>query len=134
MFVLKKLISQLFYPVLLCLEILIMGAILLLCTRKQRAGKLIILAGVVLFAIMSYATIPNMLVKPLEYHYPPNEDLILESDSKDTNDQARLIQPIVGDDLFLLVTSATHMPRSIALFKSLGMHPIAAPTDWKVRV
>lgn len=58
------------------------------------------------------------------------EDIVLESQSRDTPDAARLIKPIVGAKPFLLVTSASHMPRSMALFEKLGMHPIAAPSDY----
>lgn len=61
------------------------------------------------------------------------EDLILEDVSKDTEDEVRLIQQIVGQEWFVLVTSASHMPRSMALFKRLGMHPIPAPTDHLVK-
>ena len=61
------------------------------------------------------------------------QDLVLESLSKDTKDEARLIQKIVGKDQFILVTSASHMPRSVALFKKHGMHPIPAPTDYFVK-
>jgi uncharacterized SAM-binding protein YcdF (DUF218 family) len=53
--------------------------------------------------------------------------IILESGSYDTEDQARLIRPIVGNQPFVLVTSAIHMRRSVALFRKLGMNPIAAP-------
>ena len=61
------------------------------------------------------------------------EDLILESESKDTIDEARLIKSIVGNDAFILVTSASHMPRSMGMFEKLGMYPIAAPTDYMVK-
>jgi uncharacterized SAM-binding protein YcdF (DUF218 family) len=61
------------------------------------------------------------------------EDLILEDVSKDTEDEVRLIQQIVSQEQFILVTSASHMPRSMALFKKLGMHPIPAPTDYLVK-
>jgi uncharacterized SAM-binding protein YcdF (DUF218 family) len=61
------------------------------------------------------------------------EDLVLESLSKDTEDEARLVQKIVGDDRFVLVTSAFHMPRSVALFKKLGMKPLPAPTGHQVK-
>ena len=54
--------------------------------------------------------------------------LVLETESLDTKDQARLIQELVGQDTFLLVTSAYHMPRAVALFRGRGMHPIPAPT------
>jgi uncharacterized SAM-binding protein YcdF (DUF218 family) len=54
-------------------------------------------------------------------------DIILESGSFDTEDQARLIRPIAGTRPFILVTSAIHMRRSLALFRKQGMHPIPAP-------
>ncbi len=225
MFVLKKIIAQFFSPVPLCLEILVIGLFLLLFTQKQRIGKLIVTVGVMLFAILSYRGIPNMLLRPLERQYLPlgvtatsdttgndsirlpsvkwivvlsgghtsdpnipvtsqisdaslvrliegvrlhneipgsklilsggkvfdavaesetmervaraigvkQEDIILESRSKDTSDQAQLIKPIVGDDEFILVTSAVHMPRAMALFKKLGIHPIPAPTGHSVK-
>ena len=37
----------------------------------------------------------------------------------------------MGKDRFILVTSASHMRRSQALFRKLGMDPIAAPTDYE---
>jgi len=61
------------------------------------------------------------------------ENLILETESMSTFDQARFVQSIVHDDSFLLVTSASHMSRSMALFKKLGMDPIAAPTGHLVK-
>ncbi|MBI2471802.1 MAG: YdcF family protein [Planctomycetes bacterium] len=223
MFILKKIIAQLFFPGPLCLEILIAGLILLLFTRKQKAGKIILSVGVVLFTLMSYTSLSNIFLRRLEYQYPPlistaasdfaprevvpqvkwivvlggghtsdpkipitsqlsdaslfrlieairlhkmipgsklilsegkvfdsvpgaetmaevakavgvkQEDLILESESRDTIDEARIIKSIVGNDKFILVTSASHMPRSMGMFKKLGMHPIAAPTDYTVK-
>ena len=62
------------------------------------------------------------------------EDLVLEEASKDTPDQARLIHGLIKEDRFILVTSAAHMPRSMALFKKLGLHPVPAPTDYQVKV
>ncbi|MBC8200119.1 MAG: YdcF family protein [Desulfobacteraceae bacterium] len=59
--------------------------------------------------------------------------LVLEELSKDTKDQARLIHEIVGDKIFILVTSASHMPRSMALFQKSGMRPIPAPADYWVK-
>ena len=58
------------------------------------------------------------------------KDLILESTSLDTEDQAMEIKKIVGHDKFILVTSAGHVPRSVFLFEKYGMHPIPAPTDY----
>lgn len=57
----------------------------------------------------------------------PERDIILESKSKDTRDEAIFIKPIVGNEPFVLVTTASHIPRSMALFKKLGMNPIPSP-------
>ncbi len=62
------------------------------------------------------------------------DKLIIENTSNDTKDQARLIRPIVGDSPFLLVTSAIHLPRAMALFEKLGMHPVPAPAGSTSRV
>jgi len=222
MFILKKIIGQVFFPVPLCLEILIVGLLLLLFTRKQKAGKIIITVGVILFTLLSYPALSNTFLRRLEYRYPPlittatsdfvpgeavpqvrwivvlggghisdpnipitsqlsgaslvrlieairlhnqipgsklilsegkvfdpvpgaetmaevaksmgvkQEDLILESESKHTIDEARIIKSIVGNDKFILVTSASHMPRSMGMFKKLGMQPIPAPTGYSI--
>lgn len=223
MFILKKIIGQLFFPVPLCLEILIVGLLMLLFTRKQKAGKIIITIGVILFTLLSYPALSNTFLRRLEYQYPPlistatsdfvpgevvpqvrwivvlggghisdpkipvtsqlsdaslvrlieairlhnqipgsklilsegkvfdpvpcaetmagaakalgvkPEDLILESESRDTIDEARIIKSIVGNDKFILVTSALHMPRSMGMFKKLGMQPIPAPTGYRMK-
>jgi uncharacterized SAM-binding protein YcdF (DUF218 family) len=60
-------------------------------------------------------------------------DIIIESKSKDTRHEAELIKPIVDKNGFILVTSASHMPRSIAMFKKLGMNPVPAPTEHLIK-
>lgn len=215
MFLFKKIVGPFFLPLSLCLEIFIVGLILLWFTKKKRAGKIFVSIGVALLILLSYGVLPNLLLRPLEYKYPPlleskdipnvkwivvlgaghtsdpqipvtsqlsasslfrlvegihfhkflpgskliisggvvfdpvpeakvmadvalaiginKQDLILESVSKDTEDEAILIQKIVRNDPFVLVTSASHMLRSIALFRKLGMQPIPAPTDYGVK-
>ena len=61
------------------------------------------------------------------------EDIILEAGSKNTYEEAKFLKDIVGKEKFLLVTSASHMPRSMALFKKFGMGPIPAPTNHLVK-
>ena len=215
MFLFKKIVAPLFFPLSLCLEIFLVGIFLLWFTRRQKAGKIIVSIGVVFLIALSYGAASEMLLRPLEYKYPAltdvsaipdvkwvvvlsgghspdpnlpvtgqlsdaslvrlvegirihrelpksklilsggavfstiteakamadvaialgvdNKNLILESESKDTKDQARLIQKIVGDNQFILVTSASHMPRSMALFNKKGMHPIPAPTGHQIK-
>lgn len=58
------------------------------------------------------------------------ENLLVNPKPKDTKEEAIFTKSIVGDEAFILVTSATHMPRSMMLFKSLGLNPIPAPTNF----
>ncbi|HUH42181.1 MAG TPA: ElyC/SanA/YdcF family protein [Sulfurimonas sp.] len=56
------------------------------------------------------------------------DDIIIGKEPKDTMEEAYFTKNIVGEDAFVLVTSATHMPRSMELFKSLGLNLVAAPS------
>jgi uncharacterized SAM-binding protein YcdF (DUF218 family) len=58
------------------------------------------------------------------------QDIVLEPDSRDTAEEAAIIAKMIGREKFILVTSAIHMPRAMALFKKCGMRPIPAPTDY----
>jgi uncharacterized SAM-binding protein YcdF (DUF218 family) len=59
--------------------------------------------------------------------------IVVEDRSLDTKDQAVTIAEMVDEDPFVLVTSASHMPRSVALFAGQGLSPIPAPTDFLAR-
>jgi uncharacterized SAM-binding protein YcdF (DUF218 family) len=215
MFLFKKIIALLFFPLSICLGILFIGIFLLWFTRKQKAGKIVVCVGVILLILFSCTPFSDIMLKSLEYRYIPlvdvyqfsdvkwvvvlgggsnsdsklpvtsqlgesslsrliegirvhkllpksklvlsggavfdpvpisktmagaakimgikSDKLILEEFSKDTKDQARLIHRIVEDERFVLVTSAFHMPRSMALFQKSGMKPIPAPTDYLVK-
>lgn len=215
MFLLKKIVAAFFYPVPLCLGIVLVGLLFLWFTRKQKTGKIIVSAGFFLLLALSQSSFSDRLLKPLETRYPPmmnpsshkdvrwvvvlggghisdsrlpttsqltdsslvrlvegirlyrmlpgsrlilsgggafdpvpnaelmaevarsvgvrEEDMVLETDSRDTEDEARLIKHIVKGDDFFLVTSASHMPRSIRLFRSVGTNPIPAPTGHRAR-
>lgn len=61
------------------------------------------------------------------------EDIIVETEAKDTKDHPIYVKEIVGKDRFVLVTSAAHMPRAMALFRKHGMVPIPAPTDYMAK-
>jgi uncharacterized SAM-binding protein YcdF (DUF218 family) len=60
----------------------------------------------------------------------PRERITLEGRSGDTSDEAALLPPLVGKEPFLLVTSAAHMRRAMALCRKQGLNPIAAATDF----
>ncbi len=71
-----------------------------------------------------------MLEAALNYGLSPSR-LILEDSSRDTQDEVQLLKKTLGKDPFYLVTSASHMPRSVAMFKKVGTQPIPAPTDFR---
>jgi len=50
--------------------------------------------------------------------------IIIETESRDTKDEARNVRQIVRTEPFILVTSASHMPRTMALFQKQGLNPV----------
>ena len=62
--------------------------------------------------------------------------VVLEGDSRTTAENAiftrRLVQPKPGE-VWLLVTSAFHMPRSVGAFRKAGFDVEAYPVDWRTR-
>jgi len=63
----------------------------------------------------------------------PPEKLLAETNSLDTHGNAQEVKALVQQDPFLLVTSAVHLPRAMAIFEQLGMRPIPAPADFRSR-
>jgi uncharacterized SAM-binding protein YcdF (DUF218 family) len=66
----------------------------------------------------------------------PPERIVIERASLDTEDQVQILAMMIEVELlegerFVLVTSAAHMPRSMALFHRHGLNPIPAPTDYR---
>ncbi|WP_008310037.1 YdcF family protein [Leptolyngbya sp. PCC 6406] len=65
----------------------------------------------------------------------PRSAIVEEPRSLNTYENAMNVKAILerrGIDSILLVTSASHMPRSLAIFRKLGITAIAAPTDFWV--
>lgn len=213
MFLFKKVVAPLFFPVPLSCELLLIGLILLWFTQKQKAGKVLVTAGVILLLLCGYRTMPQLLLSPLENKYPPlnaqnmhvewivvlggghvsdsrlpasselsddsclrvveairlwrkipgakllfsggkafdprtdagvmsqmaqdlgvpADSISLEDRSRDTSEEAQFLEPVVGKKPFILVTSASHMLRSMDLFVKRGMNPIAAPAGFRAR-
>lgn len=50
---------------------------------------------------------------------------------RDTEGEAAAIRGLIGDAPFALVTSAWHMPRSMALMRGTGLQPLACPADFR---
>ncbi len=47
---------------------------------------------------------------------------------RDTYAEAQAVAPVIGDAPFVLVSSASHLPRAIRLFNNAGLAPMPAPT------
>ncbi len=62
----------------------------------------------------------------------PDENIVLLQDGKDTAEEAGLMRALAHKGRMVVVTSATHMPRAISLFKRQGVRAVAAPTDYLV--
>jgi len=62
----------------------------------------------------------------------PVEKITLETNSTNTYENAVEVKKILGQKPFILVTSASHLPRAVAVFKKLGLSPIPAPADFRV--
>lgn len=65
----------------------------------------------------------------------PEADILLEGTSLNTYENAVNVQKILQEqslDSVLLVTSAIHMPRSLAIFKKLGINVTPTPTDYLI--
>jgi len=98
-------------------------------SRQLPSAKLV-LSGGSPFSSVTLASVMRSLALELGV---PDSLILTEDQSMDTKDQALAIADVVQKDPFFLVTSAKHMPRSMALFERQGLSPIAAPTDHLAR-
>ncbi|MEM4655317.1 MAG: ElyC/SanA/YdcF family protein, partial [Thermosphaera sp.] len=57
-----------------------------------------------------------------------DDQVIVDSVSRHTNESAEHLAPMLGDKPFLLITSAGHMPRAMGVFLKVGAHPLPVPT------
>jgi uncharacterized SAM-binding protein YcdF (DUF218 family) len=71
----------------------------------------------------------------LEFMEVPADAIITENKARNTYENATLVREIAderGFNKILLVTSALHMPRSVAIFEKQGFEVIPAPADFQV--
>ncbi len=61
-----------------------------------------------------------------------NASLIVLDEPLDTGAEARAVVEAIGEEPFLLVTSAYHMPRAMKLMQRAGARSIPAPTGHRV--
>ena len=210
MFLFKKIVAPLFYPLPLCTLLLALGVALLWFTRRQRTGKVLVTFSFALLVLLGYGVISQVMLRSLEQTYPPPapeafarakwvvvlsgdtlsnpalppgaraggatrarvvegvrlhrqipgsrlvlsgaaagpgsdtevmmtlavlfgvpaDTLVIEGNSLDTESQAMHVGAMVKREPCLLVTSAYHMPRAMALFAKAGVEAVAAPAHF----
>jgi uncharacterized SAM-binding protein YcdF (DUF218 family) len=102
--------------------------------REGKAPKIIVSGGRITWKGAGKPEAEDM-TKLLVTLGVPQLDIIPEGDSLNTRDNAVNVRQILQAQNFktiLLVTSAMHMPRSMAIFQHLGIKAIAAPTDYHI--
>lgn len=210
MFLFKKIVAPIFYPLSVCFLVLAAGLALLWFSRRQRTGKLLVTLSFALLVVFGYGWVSHPLLRSLEQAHPlpgpeaqarakwvvvlgggtlsdpalpvtsravgatlarlvegvrlhrqipgsrlvlsgagsgPGSDtevmsaialmlgasapnILVEGRSPDTESQAVNVAAILKGEPCLLVTSAFHMPRAMALFTKAGVGAIPAPAQY----
>ncbi len=102
---------------------------------KDGVAPLIILTGGRIQWYGGESSEARSMATILELMGIPRDVMILESRSLNTYENAVYTKEILNQKnikQILLVTSATHMPRSLAIFKKQGINAIPAPTDFMI--
>lgn len=59
----------------------------------------------------------------------PRGAIVTLDTPKDTEEEAAAVAKMIGDAPFLLVSSASHLPRAIIFFQHQGLNPLPAPAN-----
>jgi uncharacterized SAM-binding protein YcdF (DUF218 family) len=92
--------------------------------RRFPGSKLVLSGGMLSFGVKECETMRNIAVA---LGVDQNK-ILLEGDSRDTKSQAENLRKLIQDRPFIVVTSAQHMPRTMALMKGQNLNPVPAPT------
>ena len=95
--------------------------------QRQNSGSKIIFTGYKGDTNTSTAQMNATLAMALGVK---KEDIIVNPNPVDTREEAISTKALIEDEAFVLVTSATHIPRAMMIFESMGLHPIPAPTNY----
>jgi len=103
--------------------------------RQGKAGKLLLSGGQISWLNEGTTTPAEDMATLLTSIGVPEDALLLETKSKNTYENA-VNSKVILDELeierILLVTSATHMPRAVALFENQGLEVIPVPVDYSI--
>ncbi len=94
--------------------------------QLNRNAKIIVSGYHGLYDITEHAVMQQKLAVSLGVD---EKDIILHLGTKDTQEEAQAGKKLLGDEPFILVTSASHMSRAMKFFKHEGLNPVPAPTN-----
>lgn len=103
--------------------------------REGRAPIVMLSGGTIEWMGTTESTPAVEMAEIITFMGVPESALILEDKSQNTHEDAQFSAQILkekGIHRILLVTSAIHMPRAMAVFQKQGLEVIPAPTDYKV--
>ena len=99
--------------------------------KMHKAPKIILTGG----GLAGELPEAEVMLKFLQKFNIDEDDILLETKSHNTYENAVNIRNIIqqyGIKKIILVTSAFHMPRALATFKTLDINTIPSPTDYNV--
>jgi len=89
--------------------------------------KLVVTGSIGIFDKYPYTASAVELLQSLGV---PKEAIVSTIKTKDTKEEAKFIKSIVGKNRYILITSASHMPRALEIMKKEKLNPIADTTDY----
>lgn len=99
---------------------------------RQHPNAPVLISGGQVFARPGMRSEAEAMAEMLVELGVARERIRLETGSRTTAENAAFAKTLAAgtDGPWLLVTSAYHMPRSMGVFRKVGVPVIAAPTDW----
>lgn len=94
--------------------------------NKTDSAKLILTGG----AVLDTLTIASIQRKMAISLGVDSQRIALADSALDTEMEALAVKKMVPSGKFIVVTSATHMPRAMRLFEKVQLEPIPAPTNF----
>lgn len=98
--------------------------------HRQLSESVLVFTGGAIFDAFSHAQVMAEAAGELG---ELNPRILLDQPRDTAEEMLALREVIAADEPFLLVTSASHMPRSVALAQAAGLAPIPAPTDFLIK-
>ena len=99
--------------------------------HRQLPNSRLVLSG---FSSSGRTSQAEMLRKTAVLLGVNEESTLIQTEPGNTCEEARVYAENFGTQYpVILVTSATHMPRAMVLFESQGIHPMASPTNYRLR-